>query len=170
MEHATTYDDDVLLWSERQAAALRDLAQSRSDLPDAVDWRNVAEEIDSVGRSEFAAVQSFARLILVHLIKAVSAPESDALLHWRAAAVEFHAELLGRVSPSMPERVDMPALWRRAAREAEATLAVHGDMIAPGLPKECPLAATDIADPDFDFLAAVRIVRERVAGSNRLER
>lgn len=170
MDGATAYDDDILLWSEKQAVALRGLAQSRRDVPNAIDWENVAEEIQSVGRSEFSAVQSFLRLILVHLIEAVSAPENEALMHWRAEAIGLHAELLGRITPSMGGRIDMDALWHRALRQAEAGLAAHGDTIAPALSEACPLGFEEIADPDFDLLAAVRIVRERVVGPNRLER
>ena len=44
------YDDDILAWSERQAEALR--RRSANEL----DWDNIAEEIESVGRNEFHAV------------------------------------------------------------------------------------------------------------------
>src|SRR6266705_578176 len=52
----STYDADILAWSEQQAAVLRDLARSRHDLPNELDLENVAEEIECVGRSEFDAV------------------------------------------------------------------------------------------------------------------
>jgi hypothetical protein len=42
--------DDVLLWSERQAALLRRMAAGER-VNDQVDWENVAEEIEDVGRS-----------------------------------------------------------------------------------------------------------------------
>jgi Domain of unknown function DUF29 len=48
-------DDDILLWSEQQAAAIRKLGTSRRDLPNEFDIENVADEIESVGRSELAA-------------------------------------------------------------------------------------------------------------------
>ena len=137
MVDTTAYDDDILLWSEQQASALRDLARSRRDLPNAIDWENVAEEIECVGRSEFAAVQSFVRLILVHLIKAVSVPESEALAHWHAEALGFHGELLGRIAPSMGGRIDMDLLWRRAAREAKAARLRRGTRSHP----RCRIAA-----------------------------
>ena len=37
------YEDDILLWSEHQAEALRRRAANE------IDWENVAEEIESVG-------------------------------------------------------------------------------------------------------------------------
>ena len=55
MGDRTLYDEDILVWSEQQAAALRSLA-SRRDLPNELDLANVIEEIEDVGRSEFHAV------------------------------------------------------------------------------------------------------------------
>ena len=40
------YEDDILLWSEHQAEALRRRAANE------IDWENVAEEIEAVGRSQ----------------------------------------------------------------------------------------------------------------------
>ena len=53
---STLYDDDILLWSEQQAAAIRRLGRSAREIPNELDIENVAEEIESVGRSELAAV------------------------------------------------------------------------------------------------------------------
>ncbi len=50
MDQPTLYDDDIVTWADEQVAALRALA-ARSDLSNAVDWENVIEEIESVGRS-----------------------------------------------------------------------------------------------------------------------
>ena len=57
MGDSSVYDEDILIWSERQAAALRSLA-SRRDLPNELDLANVIEEIEDVGKSEFHTVES----------------------------------------------------------------------------------------------------------------
>ena len=78
--NSATYDADILEWSEEQASALRSLARSRPDLSNELDWENVAEEIECVGRSEFAAVRSYIRQIIIHLISKHDAslfPEDD---------------------------------------------------------------------------------------------
>jgi hypothetical protein len=46
------YDDDILLWSERQAALLRRRAANE------LDWENIAEEIEDVGCSELRSCRS----------------------------------------------------------------------------------------------------------------
>jgi hypothetical protein len=162
MSQSTVYDTDILEWSEQQASALRELVRARPDLSNVIDWENVAEEIECVGRSEFTAVQSFVRLILVHFIKALSVPNSDALLHWRKEVVGFHDELTARISPSMRSRIDLGRLWLRAVRAASADLAPHGQSVTPDLPRQCPLTAAEIVDPEFDFLRAVERVRAQI--------
>jgi Domain of unknown function DUF29 len=161
MNRSAVYEDDILEWSEQQAAALRHLARTRPDMSNEIDWENVAEEIECVGRSEFAAVLSYIRQILTHLIKAVSVSEGGPLLHWRSEVVAFHRDLLDRISPLMHPRIDMSRLWRQALRQAEADLAVHGQTVA-ALPKDCPLQLVEIADPQFDFIAAVDRLRRRL--------
>ena len=44
------YEADILAWSENQAALLRRLATGER-VNNQIDWANVVEEIESVGRS-----------------------------------------------------------------------------------------------------------------------
>jgi Domain of unknown function DUF29 len=81
MSRSSLYEDDILLWSEQQAAAIRKLGERPSLVPNDLDIENVAEEIESVGRSELAAVRSYLRLILLHLLKMVAEPDSQAVPH-----------------------------------------------------------------------------------------
>lgn len=159
MAHSTDYDVDILEWSERQASALRELGRRRPELSNELDWEHVAEEIEDVGRSEFNTVQSLLRQILVHLIKALSAPHSEATLHWQGEVLGFHADMLDRLSPSMGSRIDLEKLWRRAINQAEAELAVHAQEVEPALRSGCPLELDDLLDPNFDFLPTVERMR-----------
>lgn len=160
MNRSTVYDDDILEWSEQQAAALRRAAHARPNVSDEIDWENVAEEIESVGRSQFLAVESLLRQILIHLIKAVSIEAQDPLLHWRREVIAFHTDLRKRMTPSMQFRLDQAETWRDALRQADADLAVYGQSVAAHMRKECPLSLAEILDPDFDFLATVEALRE----------
>ncbi len=51
------YDRDFLAWSEHQAALLRRLAAGER-VDQAVDWSNVIDEVESLGRSELRACES----------------------------------------------------------------------------------------------------------------
>jgi Domain of unknown function DUF29 len=163
MNGAALYDDDILEWSEQQAAALRHLAKTRPGVSNEIDWDNVAEEIESVGRSEYAPVQSFVRLMLVHVIKAVSVTETSSILHWRKEVVSFHRDVLDRITPSMRSRLDIDRLWQQARKQAEADLAVYGQHVAPSLPEQCVLEVRELINPDFDFLATIEAVRKRMS-------
>ena len=46
------YDTDILTWSERQAELLRRRAAGELVNDAEIDWPNVAEEIEAVGRTE----------------------------------------------------------------------------------------------------------------------
>ena len=45
MGNSTLYDEDILLWSEQQAAVIRQLGRTRRDFSNEFDVENVAEEL-----------------------------------------------------------------------------------------------------------------------------
>jgi Domain of unknown function DUF29 len=63
----TLYDTDFLAWTEDQAIALRSAAEAGSNR--ALDWENLAEEIESLGKSQRSALASQLRRIVRHLLK-----------------------------------------------------------------------------------------------------
>ena len=50
MSTAELYDEDFLLWTKEQAKLLREAAERGVNLP--LDWENLAEEVESLGRSD----------------------------------------------------------------------------------------------------------------------
>ncbi|MGH6801721.1 MAG: DUF29 domain-containing protein [Methylocella sp.] len=123
--NSTLYDDDILLWSEQQAAAIRKLQETARGIPNELDIENVAEEIESVGRSELAAVESNLQLIFVHLIKLIAEPQGYPQRHWRSEIFAFHFRANRRYSPSMRQRINIDEVWR-SARE-QVSLAHEGE-------------------------------------------
>lgn len=57
------YERDFYAWTRAQAEALR---KSR---PSEFDWENVAEEIESLGRSDKRSIESNLGVVLLHLLK-----------------------------------------------------------------------------------------------------
>ena len=125
MSRSALYDEDILMWSEQQAEVIRRLGRARRDLPNELDIENVAEEIESVGRSELAAVTSLIRQVLLHLIKLAVEVDATAVRHWRGEIVAFHNEIRHRYAPSMRQRIDFDELWQ-SAREQQH-LSYEGD-------------------------------------------
>lgn len=57
------YDQDFSLWIEST------VEQLRQQKLDNIDWENLIEEIESLGKSEKNALQSNLRILLMHLLK-----------------------------------------------------------------------------------------------------
>ncbi|HEY2618248.1 MAG TPA: DUF29 domain-containing protein [Acetobacteraceae bacterium] len=123
MADGSLYDEDILIWSERQVVALRSLV-SRRDLPNELDLTNVIEEIEDVGRSEFHGVESLVSNILSHLLLLRADPDAPAVRGWIAEVTAWNLTLARRITPSMRSRLDMDSLWRDAVEVAAARLAV----------------------------------------------
>jgi hypothetical protein len=134
------YEDDILLWSEQQAAALRRRAANE------VDWENVAEEIESVGNEQLHAVRSHLLQALLHDLKAEAWPLSRDVAHWRAEAVGHRGDARDRFTPSMRQRIDMAKLYREARRRLPALM--DGTPPLP-VPEACPVTLDELlAEPE----------------------
>jgi hypothetical protein len=160
MANSTLYDDDILLWSEQQAEAIRKLPKTARGLPNELDIENVAEEIESVGRSELAAVESHIERILLHLLKLAAKADSVSAPHWRSEIVGFSGELLRRYAPSMRQRIDMDRLWRSASRRAALSF---GDEVSPlfsSLRGQCPVAVEELFEDEIDIPHLVHLIAE----------
>ena len=64
---AQLYEQDFVRWAETQAAALRDAARSGANLP--LDWDNLIEEVESLGRSERRELERRLAAVLEPLLK-----------------------------------------------------------------------------------------------------
>lgn len=121
MDDQIAYDEDFYGWSQQQAAVLRGIA-TRRDLPNELDLEHVAEEIEDVGNARRSSVQSYTRLILVHLLKAASVSNSALRNKWFGEIAGFHSELTNRYSKSMRQEIEMARRWRQAFKEAALQL------------------------------------------------
>lgn len=138
------YEDDVLLWSELQADLLRRYAAvARSN--DAIDWPNVIEEIEDVGRSELRSCRSLLRQALRHMLKAEAWPLSRDAPNWRADAVDFRRQARDAFTPSMRQRIDVAALYADALAALPETM----DGVAPlPVPEVCPVTLDELLAGD----------------------
>lgn len=126
----TLYDEDFVTWTERQAAALRQAAREGSNLP--IDFDNLAEEIESVGRSERSEVRSLVHQIVAHLLKLAYSPSVDTRVKWDSE-ISHARDLLRRKledSPSLRPRLSefVSSEVPRAARSAARGLRAYGEL------------------------------------------
>ncbi|MER2605823.1 MAG: DUF29 domain-containing protein [Siculibacillus sp.] len=124
------YDVDLHAWALAQAAAIR---AGRFDL---VDLENVAEEIESLGRSDRRATRSQIERLLVHLLKWQCQP-SRRSRSWAVSIADARHQLdtlLGE-SPSLVPHVvaEFPALYAHAREMAmrETGLAARRFPVSP---------------------------------------
>lgn len=141
---AARYDTDVHAWATEQAQLLR---QKRFE---SLDIDNLAEEIESVGRSERRAVQSFMELILVHLACLQFSPAIEPREHWIGEVRNFRRRLERefRDSPSLKPMLfeDLEMAWSLARWEALKKLQRDGIQT---LPDRCPFNPSQLRSPEF---------------------
>jgi hypothetical protein len=124
------YDTDILEWSERQSALLRRLAAGEN-INDQIDWPNIIDEVETVGRSERAALRSHIALVLEHLMKLQASPSEDPRAGWKLTVIRARRDIERSVedSPSLRAVVagmvadEMPSVRKLVG----ATLAAYGE-------------------------------------------
>ena len=137
---SSIYDEDILIWSEQQASLLRRLAAGER-VNDQIDWDNVAEEVESVGREQLHAVESLLLRALLHMLKTKAWPQARDAAHWSAEAIRFRADAARRYAPSMRQRIDLADIYRDAIRALPQTN--DGQPPLP-VPPICPVTLDEL--------------------------
>jgi hypothetical protein len=130
------YEDDIVTWSEQQAELLRRAARGKH-INDQLDWSNIIEEVESVGRGETDAVMSLLSNAMGHKLRLIEWPEDPAVRHWRHEIRVWLAQVAKRHRASMHIKTALADLWQ------DATLDAGGPMLDAGppsiaLPEACP--------------------------------
>jgi len=89
------YEEDFVLWIEKTAELLK-----RKEF-DGVDWENLIEEVECMGRSEREAVESLLTQLLIHLLKLsywTTERERNAR-HWLGGMATFRVQLKKKSKP-----------------------------------------------------------------------
>jgi Domain of unknown function DUF29 len=136
------YDEDFALWSAEQSALLR------SGRLDKIDLDNVAEEIESLGRSDRHEIANRLTVILTHLLKYQFQP-GEASNSWAASIVQNRDAIATLIEESPSLRPHPGRVLERAYRPAR--LAASGETGLPlaTFPAECPFSIDQVLDLDF---------------------
>src|SRR5215216_3513269 len=100
------YDEDFVSWTEQQAQALRSAARGSTNQP--LDWENLAEEIESLGKSDRRELRSQIYRVVRHLAKLQFSAATDPRDGWRDSVTDGRkrAELILADSPSLKAQLD----------------------------------------------------------------
>ena len=124
------YDSDLLVWSGEQADLLRRLAAGER-VNDQIDWLNVAEEIEALGKSDRRELHSRIATVLLHLIKLQASPAAALRASWRETVREQRSGIQmllddsSRLRPLVPDIIGK--LLIEARKKASASLADRGE-------------------------------------------
>ena len=144
------YDTDILQWSDHQAALLRRRAAGELVNEAELDWPNIAEEIESLGKSQSRELSSRIATIILHLLKLQASPAAAPRAGWRDTILEQRDEIERLLADAPSLRAHIPSTiaveMQRARRRAEAALAEYGEQ----------------AGHDFD---AIAYTEDQVTGS-----
>ncbi len=139
------YDTDILQWSERQGALLRRRAAGELVNEAELDWPNIAEEIESVGREQLHAVESLLVQALTHMLKAEAWPLLRDAPTWRADSRGFRAQARRRFVTSMRQKIDVADLYADALQALPE--AMDGQPPLP-VPEACPVTLDELLGGD----------------------
>ena len=131
------YDQDFVLWTERQAALIR---AGQFDL---VDWENVATEIEAMGSRERRELGSRLKVLVMHLLKWQFQPERRSI-SWRTTINDQRDELeqLLADDPSLRREIDSAV-----NRDGQVNVHLNQASVLPLVPVvTAPRFARDVLD------------------------
>ncbi|WP_107667313.1 DUF29 domain-containing protein [Cyanothece sp. BG0011] len=130
-----TYETDYYQWTIEQADALRKLINTNQGLKhlDKLDWDNIIEEIEALGRSEYNAVVSLLIRQIEHRLKIDYVPLKDCYRKWQGEVMVFKVNMSRKYSPSMKLKLteNFEGIYQDAVKIVKAEYDVD-------LPEECP--------------------------------
>lgn len=146
----TLYQTDYYAWTKLQAAELRAMAARRGS--STLDLENLAEEIESLGRSDWRAARSQVQRVIEHLLKLEFSPVPEPRSAWLDSIVQARDELADLLTPVLRREVedDLVTVFDRGKRDAAKGLRRYGEHeAAKALPTGCPYTFDQILSHDW---------------------
>ena len=116
------YDTDFVAWTDQQAKLLRRVADGER-INDLVDWTNIIEEVESLGRSQEQELANRVSTILEHLMRLQASPATDPRRGWRSTIVRTRAEIARLLKGNRTLRESVPAVIVEVLPTARDTVA-----------------------------------------------
>jgi hypothetical protein len=137
-----TYDRDFYAWANEQAALLRAGRLGEADIA------HIAEEIESMGKTEKRELVSRLKVLLLHLLKWQYQPGLRGA-SWEASISVQRNDLDDHLADNPSLKALLPEAIERAYRGA--VLAAKAETGLPGstFPSLCPWSFAQMMDPDF---------------------
>jgi hypothetical protein len=142
MRNSASYDEDLHAWAMEQAGLLRAGRFAEADI------EHIAEEIESLGKSEQRELANRLAVLLAHLLKWQIQPgfRSNS---WRGTIREQRRKLAQHLDDNPSLRAKLDDAIGRAYLDAHAAAQLETGLPEATFPASCPFTANQLFDPDF---------------------
>jgi hypothetical protein len=136
------YDTDYLAWTRAQAEAVR----SRSG--NEIDWDNLAEEIDDLGKAVTGELKSRYIVLLSHLLKWIFQPERRSA-SWETTIEQQRLAIADHINDNPSLKSADHDIFLRAYRQARLKAARETKLDKRKFPDEAPFSPQQARDDDW---------------------
>jgi hypothetical protein len=135
----TLYESDYLEWLSHA------LKQLRNQQYEQVDWENLIEEIETMGRSEKNALESNVIIILLHLLKWQHQPQKRSG-SWERSIIEHRRRVRKALKDSPSLKSYLVSILEESYHEAVKQAKAETQLPLATFPNACPYFLNSILD------------------------
>jgi hypothetical protein len=136
------YDTDGYTWAMRQAEALRKRSANE------IDWDNVAEEIESLGKSQASELENRYVVLLAHLLKWMFQAEKRSR-SWEASVRTQRIQAGKHLAKNPGLKGQLDEIWTDAYAVARIQASGETDLPLETFPEANPFTLDQAMDPEF---------------------
>ncbi len=136
------YDTDYLIWIKTTVEKLRVHDYSN------IDWENLIEEIEDMGRSERRSLESNLIVVLTHLLKWQYQPELRSG-SWKGSIVEHRRRIRKALKESPSLKLYLEEVFAECYLDAVEQASAETELPVETFPQLCPYTSAEILDSDF---------------------
>ncbi len=138
----TLYDTDFYAWTQQQSVLLQ--AEEFTE----VDWKNLIEEIENMGRSEQRELESRLIVIVMHLLKLQYQP-SRRSRSWTITLQTQRVDLQRHLRKNPSLRAELAATIADIYPDVTKKASIETSVALSMFPVDCPWTAEQILDADW---------------------
>jgi hypothetical protein len=136
------YEADYLKWIETTIEMLRVRDYSN------IDWENLIEEIEDMGRSERRSLKSNLIVVLTHLLKWQYQPEFRSG-SWKGSIVEHRRRIRDGLKDSPSLKPYLQEVFAECYLDAVELASAETELPVETFPGECPYKSAEVLDSNF---------------------
>ncbi|MGL5035929.1 MAG: DUF29 domain-containing protein [Microcystaceae cyanobacterium] len=138
----TLYEKDYYLWIEQTAQLLK--TERLAEL----DYKNLLEEIEDMGRNQRNAIESNLIVVFLHLLKWQYQPELQCG-SWQGSIREHRRRILKSLKDSPSLRPYLETIWLESYQEARLQAADETGLILETFPEYCTFRLENILNSEY---------------------